>query len=384
MHELEVNVRIIGKQVKVRLILHLKMLYEMPEVDTLVFPSPLPRKAMNSDGGEEFLVYSLRPQNFEEQEAENLAINGTPWKRYRVVMNENELGTYLSGIDSYRSLGKLFSSSIFGKLHSQHKLPRIMGIINVTPDSFYPGSRVDGNSFSAVDAFLDQKPDIIDIGGESTRPGSGRVTSEEEIKRIRPVLQYVSETSSIPVSVDTRNPETANYALRYRIAYLNDVSGFRNPQMIRIAADHSLKAVIMHMKGEPSTMQTDTHYDDIYFEVNHFIAGRAFSLMDAGVPPADIIVDPGIGFGKTSHQNIEIISNFQAFSLGFETLVGASRKSFIGTLTGRSVENRLSGTLASSIYLMMKNVGILRLHDVRENRDAMNAYLSLLGGHQVT
>ncbi|MCL4329589.1 MAG: dihydropteroate synthase [Candidatus Thermoplasmatota archaeon] len=355
----------------------------MTEVDTLVFPSPQP-KIMNTTGESEFLVYSRRPQSFGMQEPEILEVRGSLWKRYRVVMNEKELGTYLSELDSCGSLGKSFSSSIFGKLHSQPKLPQIMGIVNVTPDSFYPGSRIEGSSFSAIDAILDQKPDIIDIGGESTRPGSGRITPDEEIGRIRPVIQYISETSSIPVSVDTRNPETANYALRYRIAYLNDVSGFRNPQMIGIAADHSLKSVVMHMKGEPATMQSDTHYDDIYFEINHFLASRAHSLMEAGVKPLDIIVDPGIGFGKTSYQNIEIISNFHAFSLGFETLVGASRKSFIGTLTGRSVESRLSGTLASSMYLMLKNTGILRLHDVQENRDAMKVYLGLLGGGQFT
>ncbi len=345
----------------------------------VVFPNPDLTRCADRDGRVEFLIYSITPQHIEAKELGRLKVAGASWNRYLSVMGQAELRDFLAVSDACERNAVSISSSIFEKINSRPRVPRSMAIVNVTPDSFYPGSRVGSGSFSMIDAVLDQEPDIIDIGGESTRPGSERVTPQEEYNRIRPILEYVSDTSSIPVSVDTRNPETARMISGYRVTYLNDISGFRDPGMIRVAADHSLKPIVMHMKGDPATMQLDTSYEDLFFEINQFLLDRASALIESGIGQEDIVVDPGIGFGKSAEQNMEIVRNFHAFTTGFHTLAGTSRKSFIGAITGSNVNGRLPGTIASSVFLMMKNVDILRVHDVRENVEAMKTYLSLLG-----
>ncbi|MEM0156983.1 MAG: dihydropteroate synthase [Thermoplasmataceae archaeon] len=246
---------------------------------------------------------------------------------------------------------------------------RIMAVINTTPDSFYPGSRHILPD-SDLDIIIDQKPDIIDIGGESTRPGSLPVSASEEIERIRPVLDYVTSVSRIPVSLDTRHPEVANY-FREKISILNDIGGFSDRKMVSIAAESDLQCVVMHMRGTPETMQNMTHYEDIVAETVKELQDRAINLMDSGVVGHRIIVDPGIGFAKDAAGNLEILRNIRSYRFGFPLLVGVSRKAFIGHITGRDVNGRLPGTIALTAYFASEGVDIVRVHDVAENRDAV-------------
>ncbi len=246
---------------------------------------------------------------------------------------------------------------------------RIMAVINTTPDSFYPGSRHTVPD-KDLDSIIDQKPDIIDIGGESTRPGSLPVCATEEIKRIKPVLDYLTSVSHIPISLDTRHPEVADH-FRDKISILNDISGFADQKMVNIAAESELQCVVMHMRGTPETMQTMTSYGDIVAETVKEIQERVINLMDSGVGGHRIIVDPGIGFAKDTAGNLEILRNVRSYKFGFPLLMGVSRKAFIGHITGRDVNGRLPGTIAMTAYFASEGVDIVRVHDVAENRDAV-------------
>jgi dihydropteroate synthase len=264
----------------------------------------------------------------------------------------------------------MISSKADKKLTNKKSL--IMGILNSTPDSFYPGSRIE--NMEIIDKMLDAKPDIIDIGGESTRPGSERVPPEKEFERIKPVLEYIKSCSKIPVSVDSRNLYTISNAMDYGIEYINDISGFSDKGMIDLAATSNVKCVLMHMKGNPQNMGDYTNYDDLYFQLNQYFYERANGMVKKGIDPENIIIDPGIGFAKDFHGNMAILKSPWSFFIGFDTLFGTSRKGFIGEITGSSVENRLGGTIASSIYLNRNGVDILRVHDVGENRDAIKMF----------
>ncbi len=244
-----------------------------------------------------------------------------------------------------------------------------MGILNATPDSFYAGSRILDKS--RIDSMLDEKPDIIDIGGESTRPGSLPVPPDIETERIRPVIDYIKSVSNIPVSIDSRNYDTIKAVISMDIDYINDISGFSDERMIKIACDYNVRAIVMHMIGTPQTMQNFTEYDDIIFEINNFFYSRINKMLKFGIKPENIIVDPGIGFSKDTNGNITILRSPWSFFLGFDTLFGTSRKRFIGTLTGSDVNDRLGGTIGTSIYLSENGVDILRVHDPAQNRDAI-------------
>lgn len=257
-----------------------------------------------------------------------------------------------------------------------YRRPLIMAVANATPDSFYGGSRVDSrNDF--LDELIDAKPDIIDIGGESTRPGSLSPGIEEEIRRLKPVIEYIESVSEIPISLDTRHPEVL---LRFAdsIDYTNDVTGFKNPDMIRISAENSLKCITMHMRGVPENMQSFTDYGDIVPEVISYLYESASQLNEAGVKRGDIIIDPGIGFSKDYIGNIELLHEIRSFSIGFDTLVGASRKSFIGKITGEAPEGRLPGTLAVTAHLALNRVNIIRVHDPKENLQVLKVLQNIV------
>lgn len=310
-----------------------------------------------------------------------ISVENQRWSHRLASLSPYEYRDILSSLNSdFEKQAGYLSSSLFGRFVRHRKRPSLMGIVNITPDSFYEGSRLLGKSFSAIDSILEEKPEIVDIGGESTRPGSSRLEIEKEIDRIKPVLEYLSTSYSIPLSVDTRNPDTADFCLRYGIKYLNDVSGFSNPEMIRIAAENSLDSIIMHMRGEPQNMQTFTDYTDLIFELNLFFNQRVERMIAGGIDPSRVIVDPGIGFGKDLEGNIDIIRNLKSLNVGYRILVGASRKTFIGKITGESPEGRLPGTLATSISLMNRGADIIRVHDVKDNREAMDVYASIEWG----
>lgn len=299
--------------------------------------------------------------------------------RYVAVVSEKDLAEILQLGGLFGGYEEKISSMFFASTEKSGISTKIMGILNITPDSFYPGSRIVGRDMARVDRMLDEKPDIIDIGGESTRPGSSPVNHEKETARIYPVLEYVSNCSNIPISIDSRNPETVLKCLDFRVDYINDISGFANKEMIKIASETGLNSIVMHMRGTPDNMQTMAEYDDIVMEINSFLFERISEMLSAGVKPHNIIVDPGIGFSKTYHGNVTILRNIESFRGAFPLLVGTSRKTFLGHITGRDVNKRLAGTIATSVHLAEKHVDMIRVHDVAENRDAIKVAGILAG-----
>lgn len=242
----------------------------------------------------------------------------------------------------------------------------VMGVVNVTPDSFSDGGRY----FRVEDAvtqglrLVGEGADYLDIGGESSRPGAEEVGEQEELDRVAPVIERLVARVAVPVSIDTYKPSVARECLRLGARMVNDISGLGDPEMIAVAAEAGASVVIMHMRGRPKTMQRDIHYDDVVDEVRTFLGARAALARDAGI--RDVVVDPGIGFGKTAAQNFEILRRLAAFtSLGHPVLVGPSRKSFLGALaSGLPPEERLEGTLAAVAVAVVNGASVVRVHDV--------------------
>lgn len=242
-----------------------------------------------------------------------------------------------------------------------------MGVLNVTPDSFADGGRF-LNAARAVRRGLEMVAngaDMIDVGGESTRPGSSPVSEAEELRRVMPVLEGLVSRTEVPISIDTQKPGVARRCVRAGTAILNDIRGFRDPEMIEVAADSGASVILMHMRGKPATMQRDTSYADVVPEVAAFLGRQAAIVRQAGI--TEIAVDPGIGFGKSARQNFEIVARLREIAaLGFPVLVGPSRKSFLGSLPSRlPVEERLEGTLAAAAAAAMNGARIVRVHNVR-------------------
>ena len=259
--------------------------------------------------------------------------------------------------------------------------PLIMGILNITPDSFYSDSR-----YSAEDAvkkaqiMIEKGADWIDIGGESTRPGASKVSIEEEIERVIPVIKQLRNfNEKIMISIDTRNYQVARLALENGANMVNDVSGLRDKKMVDLIIEVKCAVCIMHMNGEPGNMQKNPTYHDVVEEVASYLDKQAKELIDRGLPRELILIDPGIGFGKTQQHNLSLMKSAKRFQeLGYGLLWGISRKSVIGHLTGKqNASQRLSGTLASSLYGAQMGVDILRVHDVDEHNDLFNAYYAL-------
>ena len=248
----------------------------------------------------------------------------------------------------------------------------ICGILNVTPDSFSDGGKW-GSVEAAAARALEmeaQGADLLDIGGESSRPGSAQVPFEEEKRRVLPVLEALAGRLKIPVSVDTCKPELAALAVKAGADIINDITGFTNPAMIEAAAGTGAGVIAMHMQGEPRTMQADPVYKDVVGEVKAFLAGRAAALAAAGIK--EIILEPGIGFGKTLEHNLALIAHLgELRALGCPVLLGVSRKKFIGTLAGGDPADRLSGTIAACVTGAANGADILRVHDVAECRRAL-------------
>lgn len=253
--------------------------------------------------------------------------------------------------------------------------PLVMGILNATPDSFFPASRVDGEQ-GILDAALRMAADgadLLDLGGESSRPGSAYVDAAEEVRRIAPALRAIRRRSSIPISIDTRKAEVARAALDEGADIVNDISALRDdPQLGRLAADRGCPVILMHMRGTPLTMQREPHYADTISEIIAELRERIAAAKSFGVEDKAILLDPGIGFGKRTVDNLLILRGIEDFCrLGFPVVVGASRKGFIGKISGGQegplpVEERLSGSLAAAACAAIRGADILRVHDVRE------------------
>ena len=245
-----------------------------------------------------------------------------------------------------------------------------MGIINVTPDSFSGDGVVDADAAVArAWKFVEDGADIVDVGGESTRPGSQPVPADEEMRRVLPVIEKLrAQNFPLPISVDTYKPQVARLALEAGACILNDIFGLRQPGMLELVAEIKPTVVIMHMQGTPQTMQINPTYTDCVSEIADFLRQRAEEAMAVGLPKDRIIVDPGIGFGKTVEHNLEILRRLREIkALGFPVLIGTSRKSFIGKVLGIDVPaERVWGTAATVALAIANGADIVRVHDVRE------------------
>lgn len=252
--------------------------------------------------------------------------------------------------------------------------PLIMGILNITPDSFSDGGRycTADQALSRAIQMAEEGADIIDIGGESTRPGAPQVTTEEEMLRILPLIGSLATRLSIPISTDTWKSTVAEEALNAGAEIINDISGLSfDNKLAGVIARHRCGAVLMHTRGTPKDMQSDTQYDDLMADISSGLESSASTALSAGIEKECIVVDPGIGFGKDWKGNLEILARLEELSgLGYPLLVGASRKSFIGKVTGQQLpEQRMFGTAATVALAIAKGAKILRVHDVKEMRD---------------
>jgi len=252
--------------------------------------------------------------------------------------------------------------------------PQVMGILNVTPDSFSDGGR-----FAARDAALrhaarmvEQGAALIDIGGESTRPGARPVSPLEELERVAPVVEAIAAELDVIISLDTSTPAVMREGARLGAGLINDVRSLRRDGALEAAADSGLPVCLMHMLGEPGTMQQDPHYQDVTGEVCDFLERRMADCIAAGIPAERIVLDPGFGFAKTLAHNLSLFKHLEALHrLGRPVLVGVSRKSMIGQALGREIHERLSGGLALAALAVVKGACIVRVHDVAETVDAV-------------
>ncbi|MFB6356574.1 MAG: dihydropteroate synthase [bacterium] len=253
--------------------------------------------------------------------------------------------------------------------------PGIVGILNITPDSFYDGGEYNEveEAVSRATAMVDCGVDAIDVGGESTRPGAKEVSNEEEISRVVPVIRGIREAElTIPISIDTSSARVARQALEAGADIVNDVTALRNDAgMGEVIAEFDVPVVLMHMQGTPRTMQDNPQYDDVIVDLIEFFRDRVEEALTNGIREEQIIMDPGIGFGKTQEHNREIFKKIDRFEkLGLPVMMGHSRKSFLEPITGKPARDRLSATLAVSSYLYECGVDFIRVHDVPEHVDA--------------
>lgn len=260
--------------------------------------------------------------------------------------------------------------------------PLVMGIVNLTPDSFYPASRRAGAQ-AAVETALAMEAQgaaLVDLGGESTRPGSDEVSLEEELERVLPAVAAIRSRSDLPISVDTRKSGVARAALAAGADIVNDVSALRHDAaMASVAAGAGAAVILMHMRGEPRTMQAAPIYGDCAAEVRDFLAERAAASIAAGIAPLSILLDPGIGFGKRLEDNLELLARLGLVAaLGYPLVVGVSRKGMVGALTGRGLPERLAGSLGAACAAFLGGASILRVHDVAETVDALAVFAAVL------
>jgi dihydropteroate synthase len=244
----------------------------------------------------------------------------------------------------------------------------VMGVLNVTPDSFSDGGRFLDHEAAVTHGLrmAEEGAAILDVGGESTRPGSDAVSVEVELARVLPVIKRVAAEVDVPVSIDTRKPEVARAAVDAGAVLVNDVSGAREPGMLEVVAASGAGLVLMHMLGEPKTMQAEPRYEDVLREVGAYLADRLEAAEGAGIGRDRLAVDPGLGFGKTYEHNLVVMRRIDAFlDLGVPVVVGPSRKSFIGTALGDApIEERLEGTIGAAAWVAAKGVHVVRVHDV--------------------
>src|SRR2546421_1973918 len=268
---------------------------------------------------------------------------------------------------------------ISGRFELALDRPLIMGVVNITPDSFSDGGRfLEGHAaVHHARRLAEEGADIVDIGGESTRPGAAPVSEEEELRRVIPVLEKITD---LCVSVDTRRPAVMKAALEAGASMINDVQALQAPGALDAVRDSKCAVCLMHMKGEPATMQHEPHYDDVVNEVKSFLEQRLAAAEAAGVERSRVVVDPGFGFGKTAAHNLTVLRNLrQLAAIGVPLIAGLSRKSTLGKITGRPVGERLAGSLAMALLALERGATILRVHDVKETKDVIAVWEAVQG-----
>lgn len=271
------------------------------------------------------------------------------------------------------------------RLAAQHKIPSLMGILNMTPDSFSDGARYMDPELALEHAarLIKAGADIIDLGGESTRPGSREVPAEEEISRILPVLERLKVAfPQIQLSVDTRHAGTAEASIKAGAHFINDISALRHDKnMARLLAAHpDVRIILMHMQGQPQTMQLAPSYDDLFGEIREFFRSRITYCESFGIDRERILLDPGIGFGKNLEHNLRLLKGLDLFSdLGLPIVLGASRKRFIDAVSPSSADQRLGGSLAAALTGALQGVAILRVHDVFEHAQFFKVLSAITG-----
>jgi len=260
-----------------------------------------------------------------------------------------------------------------GKFRLALDRPLVMGVVNVTPDSFYDGGRYldSGAALARARALVEEGADLIDIGAESSRPGAEGISADEELSRLMPVLEGLRDLA-VPLSVDTTKPEVMRAAIDVGAAMINDITALGAPGALETVAASGAAACLMHMQGEPRSMQREPHYGDVVVEVKAFLAARVAAAEAAGIARERVVIDPGFGFGKTSAHNFELLRNLERIAeIGSPVMAGWSRKSSLGALTGRGPGERLASSLAAALLAAQHGARILRVHDVGATRDAL-------------
>jgi dihydropteroate synthase len=255
-----------------------------------------------------------------------------------------------------------------------HQAPLVCGIVNITPDSFSDGGRYIDPA-TAIDhghALIAQGAELLDVGGESTRPGARPPTLADEIARVVPVIEALARSTSIPISVDTSRPEVMREAVAAGACFINDVRALRYPGALATAAELDVPVCLVHMRGEPHTMQQSPEYVDVLIEVRAFLLHRVEACVQAGIPRDHIVLDPGFGFGKTLVHNLDLLANLRHIAdLGLPVMAGLSRKGMLGAITGRDVEHRQVASAAAALVATQNGASLLRVHDVAETVDAL-------------
>ena len=270
---------------------------------------------------------------------------------------------------------------ICGKYQLDLSRPHVMGIVNVTPDSFSDGGKYESTEKAVEHALMlvQEGADILDIGGESTRPGATPVSLEDELSRVVPVIEQLSKIAGVPLSIDTYKPAVMQAAIAAGADIVNDVRALQEPGALEIVAKSHAGVCLMHMQGLPSTMQIAPHYEDVVLEVRDFLSQRMIAAQTAGSAAERILLDPGFGFGKTTAHNIALLQGLpEIAALGRPLLVGLSRKSVLGRITGNDIYVRLHASLAASVISAMKGAKIVRVHDVKATADALKVVAAVL------
>ncbi len=273
-----------------------------------------------------------------------------------------------------RARSEAIDSRKLRQIPRAENLPMVMGILNVTPDSFSDGGKFFSRTLALEQArrMCLEGADVIDVGGESTRPGASSVSAEEELQRVIPVIEAISAELPVKISVDTSKPVVMREAVSAGASMINDVRALREEGALHAAANLGVDVCLMHMRGEPRTMQSNPHYEDVITEVRDFLVERAGACERRGISRSQIYIDPGFGFGKTLEHNLELLANLGALAAtNYAVMVGLSRKSMIGALLDRSVEDRVHGSVALALMAYLNGARLIRTHDVGATLDAL-------------